>query len=359
MQMDNRKMKGRSGKAGTRGAGGVSATPLRAGIAGAGLMGSWHARAVKRAGGLVAAVTDLDTAAAGRLAKECGKAEVFSKVERMLDRVELDVLHICTPLSTHYGIARLAIEAGLNVIVEKPLTPEAADAERLFALAADRSVLVCPVHQFIFQDGVRKASRLVPRIGRIVHVSAVICSAGGLGMARDRLDTIVADILPHPLSLMQVFLPGGLPEDGWITARPTPGELRAFSQVPDTTASIFISMDARPTRCALTIAGSNGTLHLDLFHGFAFMEPGTVSKTRKIVHPFDMAVRRMSAATLNLAGRSVRREPAYPGLEQLIGSFYRAVLAREGPPIPASDALVVARTRDNILKDTIKTRGSL
>lgn len=67
-------------------------------------------------------------------------------------------------------------------------------------------------------DGVFKASELLPRIGRLVHMEGTLCSAGGAGLVsagttnQTPLDEIVRDILPHPLSLMQAFLPNGLSE---------------------------------------------------------------------------------------------------------------------------------------------------
>lgn len=321
-------------------------TILKVGIAGAGLMGRWHANAVKKSGGRLKAVIDLDFDTAKRLAAGYANAKPFSDIEHMLDQCDLNVLHICTPLSTHKNIAERAIKAGINLIIEKPLTPTAQDAECLFDMAADRGVLICPVHQFIFQDGVRKALKWLSRIGRLIHIKGIVCSAGGTGQFPERLDTIVKDILPHPLSLMQAFLPNGLSEEGWITSRPGYGELLAIGKASDISLSIFISMNARPTECSFLIAGTDGTIHIDLFHGFAFIESGKVSRARKITHPFNMAIKRFSTAAINLGQRVIRVELAYPGLGQLIDLFYRALRCNGVSPISKTDTIAVARTRD-------------
>lgn len=315
-------------------------------------MGHWHAKAIKRAGGRLRAVMDSNLEAAQRLAANCRDAESFSDIEQMLNRINLDVLHVCTPLHSHSRIAKLAIEFGLNVIVEKPITPMAIDTERLFEQAADRGVLICPVHQFIFQNGVQMAIELLPRIGQLVHIGGVICSAGERGPACEQSDTIVADILPHPLSLMQIFLPTGLCEKNWVISRPVLGELRASSEISGVSLSIFISMNVRPTECSFQVAGTDGTIHIDLFHGFAFMEPGKVSKTKKVIHPFELAIRRWSAATINLGQRVVHWESAYPGLNQLISLFYRAVCKEVVAPISREDAVAVARSRDRLLQNS-------
>ena len=328
------------------------AMPLRAGIVGAGLMGRWHAWAVKRAGGCVSAVMDLNPEVAKDLAKGYSGAENFSDVELMLNKTKLDVLHICTPPSAHSKIAELAIDAGLHLLIDKPVTPTAADTERLFNRAADRGVLICPVHQFIFQDGVLKAKELIPQIGRLVHMERTLCSAGGAGLAgvgatgrSPLLDEILADILPHPLSLMQVFLPNGLSDADWVKVQPGHGEFRAICEMSGITLSLFISMNARTTECSLKIIGTDGTIHVDMFHGYSFVEPGKVSRLRKAIHPFELSIRRLSAATVNLGKRFIRWEPAYPGLRCLVASFYKAVQTGAESPISREDTIAIARVR--------------
>ena len=322
--------------------------PPRAAIVGAGLMGRWHAQAIRKARAGVVAIADLDICRAQRLARRFS-AKSFSDVEQMLREVELDVLHICSPASTHQRIGELAIEAGLNLVIEKPVTSTAFGTISLYEQAATRGVLVCPVHQFVFQNGVATAENLLPRIGRIVHLGSTICSAGGVGLAADQVDQIAADVLPHPLSLVQNFLPGNIQEDSWLMTRQQSGELRVSGETMGITVGIFISMNARPTVCNFQILGTEGTIHLNLFHGYAYLEPGLVSRTRKITHPFEQSLRNLSAAAINLAGRTLRRETAYPGLLRLITEFYRAVQTGEPSPISEVEAVTIARVRDRLL----------
>ena len=252
----------------------IKAKPIQAGVIGAGLMGYWHAKAIGRAGGRLSAVVDPDLMSARRLAAGYHGAESFSELSQVLDRIRLDVLHICTPPFAHYKIAQLAIEAGLNVMIEKPMTVTAQETEYLLDRASDRGVLICPVHQFIFLDGLLKAKELLPRIGRVVHMEGTFRSAGGAGLPFEQLDEIAADILPHPLSLMQVFLPTGLPKVNWLTVHPGYGEFLAVGEASGASLSVFISMSARPTACSFQIVGTAGTIHIDLFHGFSFIETG-------------------------------------------------------------------------------------
>ncbi len=323
--------------------------PIRAGIVGAGLMGGWHAFAIKKAGGRVLAVADPDLDSARRLASQNATARCFTSIEAMLGNMTLDVLHICTPSSTHLKIAVLAIDAGIDVLVEKPLTPRAPDTKALLDRAAAKGVLLCPVHQFPFQDGVVRAKRTLARIGRIVHMQGTFFSAGGVGSSSEGLDEIVWDILPHPLSLMYVFLPTPSLPDDWATVKSSRGELRAMSEKSGVTLSICVSMNARPPVCALDIAGTDGTLHLDLFHGYSFVEPGKASRRHKIMRPFALGLRRLGAASMNLGRRAIWGEPAYPGLQRLVTLFYEAVRNGSEPTISTNATMEIANVRESLM----------
>ncbi len=324
--------------------------PVRAGLVGAGLMGRWHAHAICKAGASLVGVTDLDQSAAARLASRYTDSRAFSSVESLLAEGNLEVLHVCSPLGSHKQLAELAIEAGIHLIIEKPLTATAADTEALFARAAEQDLIVCPVHQFIFQDGVAKAARLLPTIGRVIDVSATVVSAGGDGLAADEQSEFIADILPHPLSLVRFLAPKTYGSVRWSVVSAGSGELRVIgTSAEDITLSIFISLKARPPANTIRISGTNGTIHLNLFHGYAVTESGGATRLRKLTRPFEYSLKNLSAATFNLGRRAIRGEPAYPGLLRLVNCFYQAVRGIAAPPISMQDTIAVAQTRDLLI----------
>jgi predicted dehydrogenase len=328
--------------------------PISAAIVGAGLMGYWHAQAIGRAGGHVVAVLDQEAQAAQQLARGLPGAQSFTELARMLAEVRPQVLHVCTPTPTHVACVEAAIAQGCHVLVEKPMAATGPETARLFAQAAKQGVLICPVHQFSFQEGVRQVSSTLSRLGKLVRLTSTIRSAGGAGRTGPVLDQIMIDILPHSLSLMQLFLADGLPALTWQTVHALPGELVAIGVVDGTTVTIDISLQGRPPLNTFEIVGANGTVHLDLFHGYAFAEPGAVSRLRKITQPFTVATRQLAAATINLGRRAVRRELAYPGLCKLIRLFYQAVQTGVAPPILPAAAVAVAQARDKILLEMLQ-----
>ncbi|MFI1108358.1 Gfo/Idh/MocA family oxidoreductase [Streptomyces physcomitrii] len=119
--------------------------PLRTGLVGYGLAGSvFHAPLIAATEGLL-----LDTVVtANPERREQARAE-FPEVrfaagpEELWARAgELDLVVIASPNKTHVGIARAALEAGLPVVVDKPLAGTAAEARELAALAEERGLLL-------------------------------------------------------------------------------------------------------------------------------------------------------------------------------------------------------------------------
>lgn len=328
----------------------VRGTKIRAGIVGAGLMGRWHAQALEMEGGEVVGIADFDLTKAETLSGKYPNARTFSGVEEMLADGQIDVLHICSPIESHAEIAERAISSGVHLLVEKPLAETNAATLKLYEMAREKNTLLCPIHQFAFQRGVEKAKDQLPRIGQLIHIETRICSAGAAGLGPEHLDAIAFDILPHPLSLLQRILGTDITAAEWDVFQPIPGELRILSRDKDSTSiSIFISMNSRPTENTFHLLGTHGVIHIDLFHGYSFMEPGRVSRMAKLTHPFDYAARSFGTAVANLARRSLRREAAYPGLRRLIGEFYRSVKFGLESPVSRAEALAIAEIRDLLI----------
>lgn len=328
-------------------------TMMTAAVVGAGLMGGWHADAIRRAGARIIAVVDSDEERAVALAKRHYPAQIYPCLEDALSKAHPDTVHLCTPTSVHRQQAEQVLRAGAHAFVEKPLASTLEDTQDILRLAEQNGLVVCPVHQFVFQDGVRRIQAWLADSDEIVQVSFTIRSAGGSGLPPDELDALVADILPHPLSILQALLPGSL-ETPWIVNRPAPAELRAIGTdyrhgAAGTGLAIEISLNARPTQNTLSIATRKASFNADLFHGFAVRFPGTVSRTQKIVQPFETSLRQFGAATSNLVVRLLNNESAYPGLRRLVSLFYQALATGAISPIPSHDILAVARARQAIL----------
>ena len=99
-----------------------------------GIANGKHLPALKRIGRAdLVAFCDIEPAKAAEAAKEYGVpgAKVYTNYKEMLEKEKLDTVHICTPNDSHAEIAIAAMEAGVNVLTEKPMAKMAADARAM------------------------------------------------------------------------------------------------------------------------------------------------------------------------------------------------------------------------------------
>lgn len=326
----------------------TGAAPLRVAIAGAGLMGRWHAHAARRAGALVIAAADPDRGRAARLAPA-----TYADLGALLADTTPDLLHLCTPTATHGTLLRQAAAHGVHAFAEKPLAADLAETRALLDGAAAAGTQLCPVHQYAFQAGIETILRDRHRIGEAVLIDLAFFSAGAVGRPAADLAGIAADILPHPLSIVQRLCTGPLPAAPlWQIAQPGPGTFALQTALGSALVRITLSLTARPTRATLDLFGTSGAFTADLFHGYTFFRDGTASRRSKLTRPLRDGAGHLGHAAVNLAGRAWRRELAYPGLAALCARVYASVEGRGPAPIPPAQILEIAALRDDFIART-------
>src|SRR5512133_2230764 len=106
----------------------------RAAIIGAGLMGRWHADAVRRIGGRVTVIVDPSTEAREALGRHHPGARLLAEVDPEAVSRHAAAAHVCTPGPTHELIVRALVGANTPVLVEKPFAQDARATEALLSL---------------------------------------------------------------------------------------------------------------------------------------------------------------------------------------------------------------------------------
>ncbi|MEO5798621.1 MAG: Gfo/Idh/MocA family oxidoreductase [Gemmatimonadales bacterium] len=316
-------------------------------VVGAGLMGRWHADAARHAGAQIVAIVDRDLSRAQALAGTGAMA--FSSLDAAL-ATNPEVAHICTALDSHTTLARSALAAGCHLIVEKPVTPDAGEAEALLASARLAGRELVPVHQFRFQDGVQEILARRAALGPIRQIEFATCSAGADSDRAGERDQIAAEIAPHAFSLARAILGNAVGELPWHLERAAAGEWR-FSTTTDQgcTISGMISLSARPTFATCRVFGEGGSALADLFQGYATFEPGTASRNYKVLRPLAVSLGTAAASATQLATRAWHGERAYPGLRALCAASYRAFSTNGPAPFAADELVDVARARDRLI----------
>lgn len=315
----------------------------RAAIVGAGLMGRWHARYAARSGVEIAAVIDRNPDAARALGRTCPRAVHCTSLEECLERVPVDSVHICTPAASHCPLARAALSAGRHVLVEKPATQTVEEAAELVELVRERCLQLACVHQFPFQRGFHRLRRDLSRIGPLVRIEYRVHSAGGDHLDAKGRRRVLLELLPHAASLLRPIAGVPAADCDWTVFRSTAADLDLGADCEGLALDVRLSLAARPTLNRLSVTGQRGVIHADLFHGYAWREHGRVSRADKLLLPFRQSRDQFVAAAANLARRTFAREPAYPGLPQLITAFYGSMTTAALSPFGPHEILDSAR----------------
>ena len=129
---------------------------MRVGIIGIGFIGAAHIEALRRLG-YVDVVALADAQGAEEKAAQLYVPKGYSDYKEMLDRENLDAVHICTPNFLHYEMAMAAMERGIHVMVEKPFTVTLEEAEKLASYAEQHHIL----------SGVNHTLRMFPQVAQM------------------------------------------------------------------------------------------------------------------------------------------------------------------------------------------------
>lgn len=194
---------------------GPDARQVRVGVVGVGKMGISHLSIVGALdGAILAGVVDSADYLLDILHKYTG-AKTYKSVDSLLSNGAVDALVIATPTSSHVEIARRALESGVNVFCEKPLTLSAQESEDLAKLAANRGLVAQVGYHNRFVATFREVKRLLDAgaIGRPSHVLAeaygpvVLRPKGGTWRSRrDSGGGCLYDYAAHPLNLVTWYL---------------------------------------------------------------------------------------------------------------------------------------------------------
>ena len=314
----------------------------RTAIVGAGLMGRWHARYAARAGAEVVAIVDTRSDAAAALQRRYPRARTFASLDDCLAAGAPMAIHVCTGSEGRARLADAALAAGCHVLAEKPVAASRAEAARLVGLAREKGLSLCPVHQFPFQHGFARVVADPARLGELLRAEYIVRSAGGEGLQPEARRALVREILPHPVSLFRKVLGHGLAAGGWNVLVSGNDELELAGRDGSVPLRIDIGLRARPTRNELILTGSRATARVDLFHGYAVVDAGGASRTDKALAPLRAGARLLWAAGTNLARRAADREPAFPGLRELVRRFYASIAGNAPPPIDPEEVVEAA-----------------
>ena len=167
---------------------------LRAGVVGAGHMGQYHILVYAELWDIeLAGVVDVDRDRATRVAAHYD-TRAFADHRDLIGRV--DLVSVAVPTEQHFQVASDFLEAGVSVLLEKPITPTLEEARELFAIARRTGAVLHVGHVERFNGAVQELKKIVE--------GPLLVESRRLGPFEPRVqkDTVVMDLMIHDLDIV-------------------------------------------------------------------------------------------------------------------------------------------------------------
>lgn len=312
-------------------------------------------------------VCDLSPSLA-RYAAVRAATEAFTDYREMLSRASPEVVHVLTPPHTHVQIVSDCLAYGAHVVVEKPVAPTVADAERLWSLADRHGRRLVENHNYRFNAPIRRMRAMVEagRIGEVREVEVRLClpirGKGGryadanLPHPSHRLPAgVLHEFLTHMCYLTLLFMPG------WETVRAAwsnhgGGDLFKYDDLDAIVlggavhARVRFSCAQAPDCFALTVRGTRGWLETDLFQPYvaASLPRGVGAQLSPLANQVMRGGVLVRAGVLGFWNKVMQVTP-YEGLQAFLDRTYGALIEGAEPPVTKIDSLAAARLLDALV----------
>lgn len=334
---------------------------LRIGIVGAGEIANVHVQAINKTNAELVGICDRYSTLAERVGLASNsEPKAYADFDHMLADANLDVLHVCAPPNAHYPLAKQALEAKVNVLVEKPFTVQPEHAAELYAIAEANSVQICPMYNHLFDKAYLKMKELIESgvIGKVV--SAEACYGFNLGGERSKYNlkgsahwvfqtkgAHLQNVGPHSMSMLldtigvneleisgiHISNPNFTEEEKQNTAST---EYRALMNNGDTPGTFTVTLNTKPYQIFLRISGTQATIYYDNSNWEYFLEkvgevgPNQIARAWNNIRNGSKRV----FSTFGAAGGMLMGNLShFDGLWELVSLYYSSIEAGTEPPV--------------------------
>lgn len=332
--------------------------PLRVGIVGAGGVSKFaHIPAYLKLGSKVklAAMCDQNLDSAKSISNKFSIPTSYSDIETMLSKENLDLVDICTPPRTHFGIATEAISKNANVLLEKPMAMTKDECDKIVSQAKSMGVKLTVVHNNLFHPTFMRGVDYVRHgeLGEMVSASVNLSEprSGMLSMERHWVHGLPGGVLmetgPHAVYMLGAIL--GPPSDISVVVHSNLGlrwapydEFRIFFHYPHSLAQISLSYSGLRWGARVGGAGTNGVFELDMAAGW-FLRHSARAQTRLSYFEENWGDAFRIAGGVSLSGaKSALRLSKY-GHDAIIERFVSSIRDGSPVPVPPEDAAETVR----------------
>jgi predicted dehydrogenase len=355
---------------------------LRIAIVGCGKIADSHVEEIRRFSGRaeLVAVSDLEPLLAEQLAVRYDIPAWLTDTTEMMERHRPDVVHITTPPGSHLELAKLCIQGGAHVYIEKPFALDSSQISEIIGLARS-SRKVATVGYALYFDPVAERMRALldsGAIGRVIHVESYfgyeLSSSYGDAMLDDpshwvhRLPgKLFQNVLDHALCRVAEFVTDARPDIFASSRRMrstafgdhrdlVDDELRVLMQGDAVSAYVTFSAGARPAQQFLRVYGTLKTIHVDFVTRTIRVErePSLPTAVGRVVEGFQGAARQLRQAGGNLVRLARSEFQFFAGMHELLDRFYTAVEQDGDPPYAYADIERVGLWMDEIIRQVAR-----
>lgn len=250
---------------------------VRLGIAGLGNMGKFHADYLLQGKVSRAELTAVSSTSPARL-EAYRQLKTFESTEKMIHSGTIDALIIATPHYQHTTLGIEALQRGIHVLVEKPISVHKADCERLIAAHRDKKIIFAAVFQQRAEPKFKKIKSLLANreLGEITRVNWIITdwfrtetyysSGGWRATWKGEGGGVLLNQCPHNLDML-IWLAGvpskvrGFCQLGRFHNIEVEDNVTAYLEWPNGATGVFItSTGEAPGSNRLEIVGERGKI---------------------------------------------------------------------------------------------------
>jgi predicted dehydrogenase len=359
---------------------------LKVAIVGCGKIADAHVAQIQRIKDCkIVAVCDREVLMATQLCDRFPIQQNFTDLTELLRTSRPDVVHITTPPEGHFELARLCLEYGANVYVEKPFVVYAHQAQKLIDIAESKGLKLTAGHNYQFSPAARRMKELVKSGylgGNAVHIESYYgYNLADPSYARALLGDKQHWVRRLPGKLLQNTISHGIAQIAEFLTTDNPqviaygfvspvlksigeteivDELRVIiSEEERTTAYFTFSSQMKPSIHELRVYGPKNGLALDQDHDILLKLRGDKYKSYadKFVPPAQFAKQNLDNLLTNVRLFLSNDFHMDSGMKHLIESFYNSIREGAPVPIPYREILLTTRIMDEIFNQLLTKRS--
>lgn len=348
----------------------MNSIPLKIGIVGCGNIAKVHLKyIVKYIDPENIAVCDRDHVRLEDFANSNHISHKYDNIETMCLFFKPDVVHILTPPFTHKGIALQCMNAGVNVLIEKPMCLDEDEADEIIATAQNNDVRVCTNHMRMFDPLLLRVQEILEfgEVGEIANIYG--CYSHDLMEKKDSDSTakwmvnlkggMLFDVSPHLVYILDEFLPG-LKFDHVETVCKQSGEVLGIVASGSSgigTGIIHLALNIFPLQNYVRFDCTRGVIKID-FRNYLI----TVRKRSGLPNAVERLAGNISEGWQIISGTicsifnfvSGRLDP-YGGTDVIIREFYAALMCDGISPVPAEKGRALVKLTHQIFSQVSET----